>query len=444
MNRRGFPFLALLLTLVVSRLAAQQPADLIAKAQSLAEQARADAQRADQSGDKAARSSARKRFEEAEKTIRQAMKRQPSCERCEEILALAYFGLGYIGEADGFEKCIAEGDRALKAFPLNGQIALYKGLAHYRRSEAAEAARAFKRYQASTARTAESDAIVAPALKASHDHFLSNWHNQANFYESGESRITRFNPQTFRNDVIFQVTRDYELQLGAQALTAVSQTMPTFNDPEAVAFIQQLVGRLTAKTPGPSFGYQVRLLDSPEVNAMTPPGHILVNTGLLRFVDNEAQLAGVLAHELAHNYGHHAARALIKAYHGQQLGNLIGQAVSGQGTVTQVITQLSTRVGLELFVRAYSRFEEKEADLYGTHLMFNGGYNPTAMSSFFLKMYERNARQPIKFLSTHPPAPDRVNYVTDYLETFPLDRELVVGSSQAFTELKKRYPSAEK
>ncbi len=71
--------------------------------------------------------------------------------------------------------------------------------------------------------------------------------------------------------------------------------------------------------------------------------------------------------------------------------------------------------------------------------MVNAGYNPTALPSFFLKMYEANPRQPIKFLSTHPPQPDRVNNMSDYLQAFPLDRELAIDSSDAFKIMKARY-----
>jgi len=73
--------------------------------------------------------------------------------------------------------------------------------------------------------------------------------------------------------------------------------------------------------------------------------------------------------------------------------------------------------------------------------MFNAGYNPTAASGFFLKMYKANPKQPIKFLSTHPPVPDRATYVTDYLESFPLDRELTIDSP-AFQKLKARLSPA--
>jgi Zn-dependent protease with chaperone function len=69
--------------------------------------------------------------------------------------------------------------------------------------------------------------------------------------------------------------------------------------------------------------------------------------------------------------------------------------------------------GIGLFLNAYSRHEEKEADLYAAHIMFNAGWNPTAMSLTFLKMYKLHPKQPVKFLSTHPPIQDRADYLTE-------------------------------
>ena len=272
--------------------------------------------------------------------------------------------------------------------------------------------------------------------------FLTTWYSQANFYQSNDSRIVAYNAQANRTDVTFQVTPEYELQLGQMGFTQLSQSARAVSDPETTAFLQQLVNRIAERTPGSAFRYDVTLIDSPDVNAVTPPGHIIVYTGLLRFVDTEAQLVGVLSHELAHNYGHHSARRVIKAYYAQSVAAAVTRAINPQSTTAQIVTQLSTSLGVGLFLNAYSRYEEKEADLFGSHLMFNAGYNPTGLPSAFLKLYEANPKQPIKFLNTHPPLPDRVNYLSDYLEAFPLDQPLVVDNSDAFASIKRRYPSA--
>jgi predicted Zn-dependent protease len=387
------------------------------------------------------RDEARDDLDDAEKIVRDEIKRNAACEPCIETQAAVHLLRSSFRFANEYEKALEVAGKGLERFPQNPRLAYLKGFAHYSRGEAHQATAALKRFLT----LAPADPL-APEVRqmaaAAEQVFLTTWYNQANFYQSNESRVFAYNPQTYQNQLIFQVTPDYELQLGQLGFSQLSQSAPPANDPETVAFLQQLVGRIVEKTAGPQFRYDVTLLDSNDVNAVTPPGHIIVYTGLLRFVDTEAQLAGVLSHEIAHNYAHHSARRLIKTYHAQAISAAVARAINPQSATAQLITQISSVVGVGLFVNAYSRFEEREADFYGAHLMFNAGYNPTAMPSTFLKLYEANPRQPVKFLSTHPPAPDRVNYLSDYLEAFPLDRELVVGSSEAFVRLKGRYPSA--
>ena len=112
----------------------------------------------------------------------------------------------------------------------------------------------------------------------------------------------------------------------------------------------------------------------------------------------------------------------------QNAADALVKLINPQTAAAQLGSKLGAAITVDLFARAYSRFEEKEADLYGAHILFNAGYNPTATSNFFLKLYKANPKKPIKFLSTHPSSPDRASYMTDYLESFPLDKEMQVDS----------------
>lgn len=403
-------------------------------------QAQADGTRYKDTGDKKARDASKDTLEDAVKDLKSQVSKTPACERCYETLVLAVCLQSYFGFVRDYDGCFAAGAEAGSRFPNNGTIALVVGTAQYNRGLYPDSARSIKRYMASPQRTAANDALAADILKDSQSHFLSSWNTQANYYQSPDARITQFNAKTFKNEVVFQVTPEYETQLGQLGFAELSKSAPPANAPDATAFIQQLVDKIVSKTPGPGFRYQVTILDSPDVNAVTPPGHIIVYTGLLRFVETEAELVGVLSHELAHNYGHHSARRALKAYHVGNLGNAITQAINPKTQAAQMATQLGTSIGTDLFLRAYSRYEEKEADLFGAHLMFNAGYHPSAMSAFFLKLYKSNPRTPPRFLSTHPPSPDRADYTSEYLEAFPLDGALVIGSSEAFTKLKALYP----
>lgn len=430
------------LVLVGPAAAALAPPPVVSAWDPLIAKGREEGTRYQTTKDDKAKSAAKKALKEAEKLTRDAVDDDPNCERCHEGLVTAAFQQAYFGISKDYDDFFEVAGAAQARFPGNGRIALFKGTAHYNTGQAGDALRSLKRYLGSAARDADTDATVTAMMQASQQAFVANWNPHARFYESNESKIIRMNPQTFKNEVIFQVSPDWELGSANQAAPGLLQMGAVRQDPELQAYLEALVGKLTDRSPTSPFAYKITVLDTPAINAVTVPGQIFVCTGLLGFVENEGELAGVLAHELAHNYGHHSARAVIKQWHAQNVANLFVNAANPKGQTEQAIGALVTNLGVNLFVRAYSRVEEREADLYGTHIMYNAGYNPTAMARFQLRMYEKNPKQPIGFLSTHPPSPDRAAYLTDYLEAFDLQQPLAVDSEK-FQKMRGRFAPAE-
>ena len=406
--------------------------DVFSQAESLIRQAKEQGISYLNSKDDNLKKSAKKNLESAEKLLKESLKRENNCEKCLEQLVTAYFYQSYFGFSKNYDECIKMARLGLDRFPANSQLAYMKAAAHYNSGEHNEAVKAFNRYLVSN----PNDQKARELLADSQQRFLSAWYKQADFYNSKESRIERIG-QGYQKEVLFQVTPEWELGLGGQAFTQLKQTAPTLQDSEVQGYLEGLIRRLTTPMRGQNNNYTVTILNAPAVNAVTVPGHVFVYSGLLAFVDTESELAGVLAHEMAHNYGHHSARRFIKAYEAQMLAAAIAQAINPKGQIAQLATQLTSQIGINLFLLAYGRHEEKEADFYGAHLMFNAGYNPTALSGFFLKMYKANAKQGVKFLSTHPPDPDRATYLTDYLESFPLDKEMQIDS-RTFQQMKAR------
>lgn len=426
---------------MASGLVASEGQDPAQPWEALIQQGRAEGLRYAQTRDGRAKDNAKKLLNDAEKLIKNALKQNPACEPCQAAGVATAFMETYFGFAGSYDNFLETAGRAQAQFPLNGRIAVYRASAFYNTANFAEAIKAYKRYLASSGRDRDTDATVQSALADSQQRFLTSWYQQANFYQANESKILRTNPQTFASELVFQVTPEWEVASANQVVPTLAQQAPVVQDPEVQTYLEQLVGKLIGRTPGPAYSYRLAVQNSPAINAVTVPGQIFIDTGLLQFVETEAELAGVLSHELAHNYGHHTARALIKQYYMANLANVVASAVNPQSQGAQAVTALVANLGVGLFVRAYSRFEEKEADLYGTHILYNAGYNPTAMSAFNLKMYQRNPNQPVKFLSTHPPAPDRAEYLTDYLEAFDLSQPLAVDS-EAFKKIKLKFPSA--
>ena len=449
-NIRG-PFLVVILGLVsaqsglglgmpVSGFRAQDP---LGQAEAMILQGRQQGLDFINSKDERLKKASKKNLEDGEKIVKKALKEQPNCEKCYELLTNANFFQTYLGFNKDYDDCIKLATEGLAKFPSNSRLASYRGYAYYNSGQYSEANKSLK--SAVTNADPQSIAQINQVLQMSQQAFLTNWNRQANFYQSKESRIERYNPQTFKNEVAFQVTPEFEYQLGAQGFAALTNNAQTLNDPEIQNYLQNLVTRIVSKSPGSNFTYKVTVVNSGDVNAVTPPGHIIVFTGLLAFAENEAQLAGVLSHELAHNYGHHQARAVIKNYQAQMVANAILSAINPQNATAQILASLGTNIGLTLFSRAYSRFEEKEADHYGAHLMFNAGYSPLDASSFFLKMSKTGAKNPPKFLSTHPPLLDRANYVMDYLDSFPSEGREFRTDSEDFQKIKARItPSQQK
>jgi len=436
--------LAVILTLVSANAVAipaqvSPGAGVTTQAEELIRQAREQGVAYLNSRDDRAKKTAKKNLEDAEKILKDALKRDPNCEKCTEGLVATHFYQTYFGFEKNYDECTKVAKQGLAHFPTNSRIAFFEGYAHYNSGEYNEATKSFNRYLGGATGDPQTETQVRALLQDSQQRFMNGWYKQANFYSSKESRIETTG-QDFKPVTVFQATPEWELNLGGQAFAQITSQSPAMQDPELQQYLQNIVTRLT-RTPGPNYNYQVTILNSPTVNALTVPGHVFVATGLVAFAENESELAGVLSHEMAHNYGHHAARRFIKAYQAQMIAGAIAQAVNPRSQAAQIATQLITNIGMGLFLNAYNRFEEKEADLYGAHIMFNAGYDPTALSAFFTKMYKANPKQPIKFLSTHPPMPDRATYLIDYLDSFPLQSREVRTDSQEFQKIRARIAS---
>ncbi|MEN3333667.1 MAG: hypothetical protein V7641_3032 [Blastocatellia bacterium] len=391
--------------------------------------------------DDQSKKTAKKSLEEAEKLMKEALKHDPACEKCTEQLARAYLYKSYFGFEKDYDDCIKVAAQGLTRFPSNVPLAYIKGVAHYNSGQHGEAVKALNRYLAGATGDPQGTAQAQKLLQDSQQRFMVSWYKHADYYQSKDSRIEAMGAG-FKPVTIFQVTPQWELQLGGQAFAAVTNASPTLQDQEIQTYVESLVSRLTSKTPGPNFTYKVTILKSPAVNAMTVPGHVFVNLGLFAFAESESEFVGVLAHEMGHNYGHHAGRRFIKAIQAQQIANLAAALVNPQNQMAQLATQLAGQIGVNLFLLAYSRGEEKEADLYGAHLMYNAGYDPTALSVFFTKMFKANPKQPVRFLSTHPPVPERATYLIDYTEAFPLGSSEVKTDSAEFQKIRARVLNA--
>jgi predicted Zn-dependent protease len=385
------------------------------------------------------KSAAKKPLEKLRQNLEKAVSTNPTSRPAAELLGAVYFYLGEAGDKSSYERCVKFLEKVYEKDPDALSAPRFLAWSYSRLGKAKETV-TYATQAAALTDKPEIAKEMNELRRPYQDAFLSSWYTYEKYYESPAAKLTRLNPQNnYQLEVVMQITPQFEQDLAAKGLQALAPQLKISNDPETKAYLQKLVDKLVGKSPGgPPFSYQVDVVESPQINAMAFPGKILVNTGLIKFTQSEAELVAVLSHEVAHIYAHHSARMLVASYQKRMIaGQLLAAAGVNNGNLKDQLIGIGVGLGLEVLDRGYSRGEEKEADKLGTHIAFNAGYNPSFMTKFFLRLYEANPKQPFKLLSTHPPTPDRIQYTTAYLEAFPLDQEMQIDS-QDFKNIKAR------
>jgi len=228
-----------------------------------------------------------------------------------------------------------------------------------------------------------------------------------------------------------------EVRLGRELAAEVDRQAKFVDDPIITEYVnrvgQNIVLHSDAKVP-----FTIKVIDSDEVNAFAlPGGFFYVNKGLLLAADNEAELAGVMAHEIAHVAARHAVENQTK-------GSLLEYAaIAGSiflGGIPGMIYQNTAGIGLLGIFMKFSRGAEEEADKLGVQYMYAAGYDPGAMATMFEKLEAKNKKKPgfiARAFATHPAPPDRREASLALAARFPEHEEYVISSSE-FQRVKGR------
>jgi beta-barrel assembly-enhancing protease len=209
-----------------------------------------------------------------------------------------------------------------------------------------------------------------------------------------------------------------DIQLGKQNAQLMERQLPSCNDPKVDAYLTQLGLRLVAKLPtrGVEYPWEFHCVNDKAINAFAlPGGYVFVNRGAIEVADNEAQLAAVMGHELSHVALRHGTAQASKAQLAQGAAGLFG-GLFGGSTGGALLTQ-GVALGAGGLLLRYSRTDETQADVMGTQVLYDAGYDPRAMSQFFEKLEsETKGKNPPQFLSDHPNPEHRVERVNEEID----------------------------
>jgi len=237
-------------------------------------------------------------------------------------------------------------------------------------------------------------------------------------------------------------TLDRQIAMGRQFSQEVESTARLIKDPIITEYINRL-GQTLVRNSDAQVPFTIKVLDSDDINAFAlPGGFFYVDSGLILAADNEAELAGVMAHEIAHVAACHAARQNTRG----QLMNLASIPLIFVGGGIGYAMQNMAGLALPLGFLKFSRGFESEADYLGLEYMYKSGYDPQAFTAFFEKVKSLEKERPgfvAKAFETHPQTPDRIQKSQREINTLLPPREEYKVDTSEFQDVKARLSELE-
>ncbi len=282
------------------------------------------------------------------------------------------------------------------------------------------------------AKDVDPDKVVEPGSQA--DQGQAGQHRRRE--RSGQSRYRR------QRGMGNWYSTDTEIKMGKMYADQIEKSTRFITDPVVTEYVNR-VGQNIVKNSDCKVPFTIKVIDSDEINAMAlPGGFFYVNSGLILNADEEAELAGVMAHETAHVCAHHAAREMTRMNYAQ-LGT-IPLIFIGGWTGYGIYEAASLAVPMTFL--QFSRDFEAQADYLGVQYMYRAGYDPQAFISFFEKIQALEKRKPglvAKAFSDHPQTPDRILHSQEEIaRILPAKDEYTVTTSE-FDDVKARLARIE-
>jgi hypothetical protein len=233
-----------------------------------------------------------------------------------------------------------------------------------------------------------------------------------------------------------------EIRMGKQYAQMVESSSKMVTDPVITEYVNR-IGQNLVRNSDAQVPFTIKVIDADEINAFAlPGGFFYVNTGLILAADEEAELAGVMAHEIAHVCARHATRSLTR-YQWANIGTIPLIFVGGG---IGYAVRSAAGLALPMSFLTFSREFEAQADYLGLQYMYKAGYDPNAFIAFFEKIQAQEKKKPgtlSKAFATHPQTPDRIEASQKEIATIlPARAEYTVTTSE-FDEVKSRLAAIE-
>jgi beta-barrel assembly-enhancing protease len=233
-----------------------------------------------------------------------------------------------------------------------------------------------------------------------------------------------------------------QVAMGRGYAQQVEQQAKMVTDPVVTEYVNR-IGQNIVRNSDAQVPFTIKVIDSDDINAMAlPGGFFYVNSGLILAADEEAELAGVMAHEIAHVAACHAARENTRGNIMQMMSIpfiFMGGAIGYAGYE-------AAGLALPMTFLKFSRGFEAEADYLGLQYMYKTGYDPQAFVSFFEKVQAMEKKKPgtlSKAFATHPQTPDRIEHSQQEIATILPARPQYIVSTSEFDDVKARLAELE-
>jgi hypothetical protein len=230
-----------------------------------------------------------------------------------------------------------------------------------------------------------------------------------------------------------------DVEIGKQGVAQVEKEVPLIRDPLVENYISKLGHHLVEFAPGyKEYPWTFKVANSQEINAFAlPGGFIYIHRGVIEAAENEGQLAGVISHEIGHVVMRHGTHQASQAQLGQGALGVLGGLFGGGGGAAGQIAQIAGGFGLNSLFLKYSRGAESQSDDIGTYMLYEAGYDPTAMATFFDILGKKYPNRAIQFFASHPNPENRSKRVNKLIPTLGPPKQ-THNDSADFQAVKKR------